>query len=63
MRYLKITIEVKELSDLLGVSTSTIYTMVRMNEIPHLKVRGRILFNRQVIEEWSKGTYQEVSKC
>jgi len=60
---MKIMLEVKELAVLMGVSTSTIYTMVRTGEIPHLRVRGKILFNRQVIEEWSKGTYQEVSKC
>lgn len=60
---MKIMLEVKELAGMMGVSTSTIYTMVRSGEIPHLRVRGKILFNRQVIEEWSKGTYQEVSKC
>jgi len=60
---MKLMLEVKELAVLLGVSTSTIYTMVRSKEIPYLRVRGRILFNRQVIEEWSKGTYPEGNKC
>ncbi|MGI2295115.1 helix-turn-helix domain-containing protein [Paenibacillus sp. GXUN7292] len=51
----RITIEVKEVAALLGVSTGTIYTMCRLGEIPHLKVRGRILFNRHVIEAWTRG--------
>lgn len=53
----KITLDVKELSALLGVSTATIYTMVRTEEIPFVKVRGRILFNKEVIEAWTRGEY------
>jgi len=51
----KITLEVKEVAALLGVSTGTIYTMVAAKQIPHFRVRGRILFNRQVIEAWTRG--------
>lgn len=54
----KITLDVKEVSNLLGISTTTVYTMVRQEEIPHLKIRGRILFNREIIEAWTKGEYQ-----
>lgn len=54
----KITLEVKEVATMLGVSTGTIYTMVRLSEIPHLKVRGRILFNRNIIEAWTRGEVQ-----
>lgn len=48
----KITLSVNEVADLIGVSTGTIYTMTRQNEIPHKKVRGRILFHRETIERW-----------
>lgn len=48
----KITLTVKEVAELLGVSITTIYTMVRANEIPHKKVRGRIVFHRETIESW-----------
>lgn len=51
----RITMEVKEVAALLGVSTGTIYTMVRMDEIPHLRIRNRVLFNRAVIEAWTRG--------
>lgn len=54
----RITITPLELSQLLGVSRATIYTMVRQNQIPHIKVRGKILFNRSVIIAWTKGEYE-----
>jgi len=55
----RIMMSVKEVAVYLGVSVTTIYTMARKSEIPHIKVRGRILFNRSVIEDWTRGEYQE----
>lgn len=55
----KITLDVKELCELLGISQTTVYAMVRENEIPFFKVRGKILFNRQVIESWTMGEVVE----
>ncbi|MFC5530418.1 helix-turn-helix domain-containing protein [Cohnella yongneupensis] len=43
---------VSELSDYLGVSTDSIYTMVRENQIPFVRIRRRILFNRDSINSW-----------
>lgn len=54
----KIGMSVKETAEFLGVSETTIYSMARNSEIPHFKVRGRILFNRDVIEEWTRGECQ-----
>ncbi len=51
----KITLEVKEVSALIGVSQTTIYAMVREGQIPFRKIRGRILFSREVIEAWVRG--------
>jgi len=48
----KITMSVEEIASELGVSKTTIYTMARQKEIPHTKVRGRILFHRPTIEHW-----------
>lgn len=48
----KITLNVSEVAELIGVSVTTIYTMVRKNEIPHKRVRGRIVFHRETIEKW-----------
>lgn len=49
----KITLDVKELTELLGISSATVYAMVREGQIPHFKLRGKILFHRQVIEDWT----------
>ena len=48
----KITLTVAETAELIGVSISTIYVMARQKEIPHKKVRGRVLFHRPTIEKW-----------
>lgn len=48
----KITLSVNEVAELIGVSTATIYTMARLGEIPHKKVRSRILFHKPTIEQW-----------
>jgi len=48
----KMTMSVEEVSVLMGVGKTTIYSMVRQNEIPHKKVRGKILFHRPTIENW-----------
>ncbi|REE90611.1 excisionase family DNA binding protein [Paenibacillus taihuensis] len=43
---------VMELSGYLGVSTDSIYTMVREKQIPHMRIRRRILFHRDAIDSW-----------
>lgn len=49
---IRLTLSVQEVAKMLGISETTIYAMVRLNEIPHKKVRGRILFHRPSIERW-----------
>jgi len=44
-----------KLAEFLGVSQSTIYAGVRETgpgRIPHVKVRGRILFQQEKVVEW-----------
>lgn len=48
----KFVLSVSEVAELLGVGTTTIYTMVRLNEIPHKRIRGRIVFHYPTIEKW-----------
>jgi len=50
-----ITITPLEVAKMLGVSRATVYTMVREDQIPYFKVRGKILFNKDVIVMWTKG--------
>ncbi|PEV10280.1 excisionase [Bacillus thuringiensis] len=59
----KVTLTVKEVAELLGVSLTTVYSMTRMSEIPHARVRGKILFHRPTIETWlMNGAMQNYEK-
>jgi excisionase family DNA binding protein len=46
------TLTVQEVAVYLGVHQDTIYTMVRQKQIPHFRVRRRILFNQLTIDAW-----------
>lgn len=59
----KVTLTVKEVAELLGVSLTTVYSMTRMSEIPHVRIRGKILFHRPTIETWlMNGAMQNYEK-
>jgi excisionase family DNA binding protein len=51
----KITLDVKEVAAMVGVSTACVYNMVREGQIPFVRVRKRILFHRDKVEAWLKG--------
>lgn len=59
----KITLTVAEAAELIGVSQTTVYTMAREKQIPHTRVRGRILFHRDVLEIWLRGGLQEMNQA
>lgn len=46
----KVTLTVKEVAALLGVSLTTVYSMTRMSEIPHARVRGKYFFTAQQLK-------------
>jgi excisionase family DNA binding protein len=48
------TLTVAEVSQLIGVSQDSIYTMVREKQIPHVRVRTRILFRKETIHGWMR---------
>ncbi|WP_406845810.1 helix-turn-helix domain-containing protein [Bacillus safensis] len=48
----KSTMNVQETADFLGVHHDTVYTMVKERQIPFFRVRKRIFFKREVLEEW-----------
>lgn len=54
----KQTLSVREVAEMIGVSQTTIYTMVREGQIPHVRVRGRIIFHKGTIEKWLSGELQ-----
>ena len=43
---------VKELCDWIRLSRSKVYALVTANKIPHAKVGGKILFNKEKIKIW-----------
>jgi excisionase family DNA binding protein len=49
---LRRTLKVQEVAEYLGVHQDTIYNMVKQKEIPHFRVRKRILFTREAIDSW-----------
>jgi len=48
----KITMTPLEVASLLGISRTTIYSMIRFDEIPHSRIRGKIVFHKPTIEKW-----------
>lgn len=52
----KVTLNVKEVSEMIGISNAKIYEMARMNQIPHIKVGSRIIFHEDVLREWMGAT-------
>ncbi len=50
----KVTMTIKEVAAFIDVSTTTMYTLCRQNQIPHLRIRGKLLFHRDTILEWLK---------
>lgn len=59
----KITLSVIEVAELIGVSHTCIYMMVREGQIPFKRVRGRILFHREVVDFWLRGELPEPKKA
>lgn len=55
------TITAQEAADYIGVHIDTIYTMVRQKEIPHIRVRRRILFKTDTLDAWMND--QESNSC
>lgn len=48
------TLTPNELSKYMRISTATVYTMVRENEIPFFRMRSRIFFDKEMIDDWIK---------
>nr|WP_213656262.1 helix-turn-helix domain-containing protein [Paenibacillus vini] len=59
----RVTMTVTETAELIGVSQTTVYAMAREGQIPHARVRGRILFHREVIESWLRGEHAQAAQA
>ena len=63
----RLVYSVYDLVDLLGLSISSVYKGINDNEIPHVRVGGRILIPKKMLEEWlskreSQAT-EAIKKC
>lgn len=45
-------LNVAELSKLIRLSKTTIYDLVAQKKIPHIRIQGRIVFDREKIKSW-----------
>lgn len=48
----KLVYQVNELVDLLGLSISSVYKGINTGDIPHVRVNGRILIPKKMLDEW-----------
>lgn len=51
-----------ELADYFRISSRTVYRMVQKREIPFIKIRGRVRFRDEDIEQYLKSARVEVMK-
>ncbi|WP_172200667.1 helix-turn-helix domain-containing protein [Saccharibacillus qingshengii] len=51
----KITLTVKEVANLTGLSTTTNYNMCAARQLPYTEARSRILLYRSMLEKWLAG--------
>lgn len=45
-------LNIKEVSEYLHCSISTIRKLIRANQIPYFRIGNRLLFNREQIDNW-----------
>lgn len=45
---------IKEAAEMLGLSKSRLYEMVQFDEIPYMKIGGKILLPKKELESWLK---------
>jgi excisionase family DNA binding protein len=56
------TMTADEVAAFLGVDRKTVYAAANRNEIPHRRLRKRILFSRPALTLWLQGTCKRSSE-
>lgn len=49
---LKLTLNRKEAAALLGIGEKLLWSKTKANRIPHIRIGGRVLYVREVLERW-----------
>lgn len=60
---IKITFSIVETAKLLNVSRSVIDQAIRLNEIPHIHIRNRILITLPLLKMFIEGLYKKHNGC
>ncbi len=50
----RLAYSIKEASEMLGLSKSRLYEMVQFDEIPYMRIGGKILLPKKEFESWLK---------
>jgi excisionase family DNA binding protein len=48
----KLTLNRKEAAALLGIGVKLLWSKTKANRIPHIRIGGRVLYVREVLERW-----------
>lgn len=56
----KDTMNAHECAEYLRINHETVYRMAREKQLPHFRVRTRVFFSRNAIENWIKEQEQRV---
>lgn len=56
------TMSADDVAVYLGIDRKTVYAAANRNEIPHRRLRKRILFSRAALEVWLHGTCKRSSE-
>ena len=52
-------LNIKEVSQYLGIKTSTLYFYVENGDIPHYRIGRLIRFKKQEVDQWMEGNKKE----
>jgi excisionase family DNA binding protein len=55
-------LNVKEISEYLNVSKSSVYNYIKDESIPSIKLNGRLLFSQDAINSWIESNKREAKK-
>ena len=48
----QLTVNVKQLAEMIGLNESSIYQLTSQRRIPHVKIGRRVLFPVKAVEKW-----------
>lgn len=59
----KQVMDIKELSEYLGIGKSTIYNLIRQKKIPASKIGKQYRFSKEIVDSWLKDKIITKKEC